>query len=79
LGRFFGHHGDWQGFTRELDELYAKIGDTMQLPLRGGVARLPAGQSGPDSGTFPMNVSQICDGEAMEPVELEIELEQTAK
>ena len=33
----------------------------------------------PDSGTFPMNVAQIYDGEAMEPVELEIELEQTAK
>jgi hypothetical protein len=52
----------------------------VQLPLRGGVARLAAPDNpSPDSGTFPVNVSQIYDGEAMEPVELEIELEETAK
>jgi hypothetical protein len=33
---------DWQGFMRKLDEFYPKVGDTLQLPFRGGVARLPA-------------------------------------
>jgi len=39
---YTNNNDDWQGFIRKLDEFYPKVGDTLQLPLHGGVARLPA-------------------------------------
>ena len=32
----------WVAFMSKLDEFYPRVGDTLQLPLRGGVAQLPA-------------------------------------
>jgi hypothetical protein len=45
---------DWQGFMSKLDEFYPKVGDTLQLPLRGGVARLPAPDSPTPDGDKPI-------------------------
>ena len=36
---------DWPSFKSKLDEYYPRYGDTLQLPLEGGVYRLPAPQA----------------------------------
>jgi hypothetical protein len=42
---------DWQGFMGKLDEFYPKVGDTLQLPLRGGVARISGPEETPPNGS----------------------------
>lgn len=36
---------NWAAFMLRMDEYYPKLGDTLQLPLRGGVAQLPSPNS----------------------------------
>jgi hypothetical protein len=50
---------DWQTFMGKLDEFYPKVGDTLQLPLRGGIARISGPkETPPTDASFPPNIKR---------------------